>query len=378
MSMSDAALLRRAGDLKGELVAFSQQPRYDRAASSFLAQYGNGLEDADEQRWMLLWDCFVLEHRLANGRTVVEQFVDARPDLPEVEREMVLGWRDVVQGPFEVQRKDGSALVVESLVDDLTYRVRSNMGPAVFKQMPRRSFIIARLVAVGDEWMLSGPVQTLRGSERDIAYQLALDMSLRTPQAVFRNPEKLAQAWEHQRADRARFVEFFGTDLLVVPGEQAQERLDGYYTYCRDSVLGPDPKDVPSAVSMSLPLDLTEAETVALIYDETDGLGFYAEFGLVEEAFVNPELLRRRRWREHTLSYLEDDSVEPMVLRRLAARDPKKASVVFRRLLKRPRFDWGRDGEALMREIKPSYFDRPPHPRVSPLSERLAELAKRR
>ena len=102
--MSDAALLRRTGDLKGGLVAFFQQPRYDRAASSFLAEYGNGLEDADEQRWMLLWDCFVLEHRLANGRTMVEQFVEARPDLPEVEREMVLGWRDVVQGPFEVQR----------------------------------------------------------------------------------------------------------------------------------------------------------------------------------------------------------------------------------------------------------------------------------
>jgi hypothetical protein len=133
--MSDAARLRRAGDLKGELVAFSQQPRYDRAASSFLAEYGNGLEDADERHWMLLWDCFVLEHRLANGRTVVEQFVEARPDLPEAEREMVLGWRDVVQGPFEVQRRDGPALLVESLVDDLTYRVRSNMGPAVFKKM---------------------------------------------------------------------------------------------------------------------------------------------------------------------------------------------------------------------------------------------------
>ena len=69
----------------------------------------------------LPWDCFVLEHRLVNGRTVVEQFVDARPDLPAGEREMVLGWRDVVQGPFEVQRKDGPALVVASLVDDLTY-----------------------------------------------------------------------------------------------------------------------------------------------------------------------------------------------------------------------------------------------------------------
>jgi hypothetical protein len=121
-------------------------------------------------------------------------------------------------------------------------------------------------------------------------------------------------------------VEFFGTDLLVVPGEQVQERLDGYYTYCRDAVLGPETKDSPPAVSMSLPLDLTDAETVALIYDETAGLGFYAEFGLVEEAFANPDLLRPRRWREQTLSYVEDDSVEPMVLRRLADRDPEKAT----------------------------------------------------
>ena len=72
---------------------------------------------------------------------------------------------------------------------------------------------------------------------------------------------------------------------------------------------------------MSLPPDLTDAETVALIYDETDGLGFYAEFGLV---------------------------------------------------------DWNRDGEELLREVKPAYYDCPPRPRVSPLSERLAEFAKRR
>ncbi|MEU4564327.1 hypothetical protein AB0F72_38595 [Actinoplanes sp. NPDC023936] len=51
-------------------------------------------------------------------------------------------------------------------------------------------------------------------------------------------------------------------------------------------------------MSMTLPPDLTDAETVAIIYDETDGLGFYAEFGLVEEAFANPDLLRCRRWRE--------------------------------------------------------------------------------
>jgi hypothetical protein len=122
--------------------------------------------------------------------------------------------------------------------------------------------------------------------------------------------------------------------------------------------------------------EMIDADTVALIYDETDGLGFYAEVGVVEEAFANPGLLRRRRWREQSLSYLHDDSVEPMVLRRLADRDPDKASVVFRRLLKRPRFDWNRDGEELMREVKPGYFVRSPRPRVSPLSERLGGVRR--
>src|SRR4051794_41798241 len=92
---------------------------------------------------------------------------------------------------------------------------------------------------------------------------------------------------------------------------------------------------------------MVKSETVALIYDETDGIGFYAEFGLVAQAFTNPDLLRRRRWREHVLSYLHDDSVELMVLRRLAGRDPEKASIVLRRWVERGRGPGGREGEGI-------------------------------
>jgi hypothetical protein len=99
---------------------------------------------------------------------------------------------------------------------------------------------------------------------------------------------------------------------------------------------------------------------------------------VVAEAFAEPGLLRRRRHRGMVLSYLHDDSVEPMVLRRLADRDPDKASVVFGRLLKKPRFKWRADGEQLLRACKPGYFDTPVRPRVSPVSERLADYARRR
>jgi hypothetical protein len=67
-----------------------------------------------------------------------------------------------------------------------------------------------------------------------------------------------------------------------------------------------------------------------------------------------------------------------MVLRRLAERDPENANVVFRRLLKRPRFEWSRDGEEMLRKFKPGYYARPPRPRVSPVSERLAAFVAHR
>jgi hypothetical protein len=375
--MAAEALLDRAGELKRHLVTFSQQPRYDRAFRDMLAQQGDGAEVWDEDRLMLLWDHFLLEYRLRNGRTVVEQFVDARGDLSPQERQMLLGWRDVVSGPFEVQRRDGPALILVNLVDDLTYSARSNVGPSVFRRMPRRSFLLTRLIAVGDEWMFSGPTSVLRPAERDIACRLALEMSLQAPEAVYRNPERLARAWELQRAERQRFIRFFGTDLVVVPGEQAQQRLDEFYAFRQEEFLREHPEaarrasETP-APGIELPPELVDAETVAFIYDEDDGLDFLAEFGLVAEAFADPDLLRRRRYRETVLSYLHDDTVAPMVLRRLADRDPDKASVLVRRLLKRPRFDWTRDGEELLRSLKPDHFARPPRPTVTPVSERLS------
>ena len=126
---------------------------------------------------------------------------------------------------------------------------------------------------------------------------------------------------------------------------------------------------------LEFPPDLTEAETVALIYDEVDGLGFYAEFGLVESVFADPDLLRLPAYREQVLTYLRDDSVHPLVINRLADRDPHRASVTFRRLLHKPRFDWTRDGEGLLRKYKAAHFDRPARPRVSPVSAGLAAYA---
>jgi hypothetical protein len=73
-------------------------------------------------------DRFALQYRLPDGRTVVDRFVASRPDLDAADREMLLGWRDPVEGIFAIRSKAGEAIILLNLLDDLKYRTYSNMG----------------------------------------------------------------------------------------------------------------------------------------------------------------------------------------------------------------------------------------------------------
>jgi hypothetical protein len=39
---------------------------------------------------------------------------------------MLLGWRDVVEGVFEIRDRAGNAITAVNLIDELTYRIRAN------------------------------------------------------------------------------------------------------------------------------------------------------------------------------------------------------------------------------------------------------------
>jgi hypothetical protein len=129
----------------------------------------------------------------------------------------------------------------------------------------------------------------------------------------------------------------------------------------------------PRLPDLGLPDDLLAADSVALHFVADEGLSFYPDYHLLEELFGEPALISRRRYRETLSGFLRDPDTSPEPLRRLAARDPVKASTVFTRLLKRRRgFCWGTDGEELLRQSKPSYFDGTRLPRTVPLSDLLS------
>jgi hypothetical protein len=156
--------------------------------------------------------------------------------------------------------------------------------------------------------------------------------------------------------------------------------MNGFFTWYTHRVLeeagsgasGLDAGVAVRAPALHVPDDLAGAATVALIYDETEGLVFLASFVLVREAFEDPGLAADSGHRQAVLGYLKDDSISALPFRRLAEADTARASQLFQYLLEKPGFSWERDGEALLRKYKPWCFGAEPQPPLTPLSSELS------
>ncbi len=379
-----ADLIERSAELKEKLVAFAQSARFDWWLTPLLLEAAGPARQLDEGEAVRITDHFILRYRLPDGTTVVDRFVAGRKDLTAAEREMLLGWRDPVEGIFEIQRKDGDAIVLLDLVSDLEYRTYSNAGRAAFRGVSKGGFLHTCLVPVqstGGAWLVSGAMSYYpRSSAPDIA-QAALELATSRPELVFRNPQKIEQGWQRMREDRAAFVEFCGGDELVLPPAEAEDLLNAYYRHRQQAAVAAQPSGArrrrhpgPDLPFFALPSELADSDTVGVIYDQVDGLNFYADYGMLRDLFADPAVAGRREHQDLLRTYLREESIAPLPIRRLAAAHPETADEVFRKLLRKPGFTWSDHGEALLRRRKPWYYESEPRPGVSVIGDRLSTL----
>ncbi len=154
--------------------------RFSRQLDKAVSQ-GTGGTVTDEGEFANLVDRFILQQLLADGRTVVEVFVAEHPELTDADRELLLSWREVVESVFEIRERAGDAIIATSLVDQTTYRIRANAGPAALAPMRPGCFMTARIVSAGDDWMLSGAQQLFPASKRAMMLQLAAELATGHP-----------------------------------------------------------------------------------------------------------------------------------------------------------------------------------------------------
>lgn len=383
LSLTD--LIEHSAELKGKLVAFAQSARFDRWLTPLLLEAAGPERQLDEGEAIRIIDHFILRYRLPDGSTVVDRFVAGWKGLTAGDREMLLGWRDPVEGIFEIRHKDGDAVVLLNLVDDLEYRTYSNVGRAAFRGVSKGGFLLACLVPVhvaDTVWLISGAMEYYPKSSAAEIAQAALELATSRPELVFRNPGKIELGWQRMQEDRAAFVEFCGGDELVLPPAEAEDLLNAYYRHRQEAAVAAQPGrarrrrlpglDLPF---FELPRELADSDTIGVIYDEVDGLNFYAEYGMLRDLFEDPTLAGRRQHQELLRTYLREESIAPLPIRRLAAAHPETADAVFRKLLRKPGFTWNEHGETLLRRRKPWYYENEPRPGVSVIGDRLSRLS---
>jgi hypothetical protein len=377
-----ARLIERSAELKRDLVDFACSPRLERTLAAAVLEAG--LDELEKADAISTIDWFALQYRMRDGRTVVDRFVASRPDLDAADREMLLGWRDPVEGIFEIRSKDRDAMILLNLIDDLEYRTYSNMGPAFLRQLPKGGFVHARLVPIHPApgaWLISGMMTTYRKSDAEYIAKVALELAAKRPELVFRNPDKVEQGWKQMREDRAGFVAFFGSDELVLPPAEAGERLNAYYRQRQEAALARKlgrhrPPNLPGldVPIFEFPPGL-DADTVGVIFDDVDGLNIYPDYGTLRDLFGDPVLAADKRYAEVLRGYLGSETIAPLPLQRLAAAHPDTVDAVFRKILRKREFTWAEHGEELMRRRKAWYYEREPRPGVSVIGDRLLELA---
>ncbi|MFI9360031.1 hypothetical protein ACIG5E_03045 [Kitasatospora sp. NPDC053057] len=379
-------LIERCAELKGELVEFGQGARFDRWLTPLLLEAAGPERQLEESAAIRIIDNFILRYRLPDGSTVVDRFVAGRRDLTEADREMLLGWRDPVEGIFEIRRKDGDAVVLLNLIDDLEYRTYSNVGLAAFRGVSKGGFLHTSLVPVHSAdgaWLISGMMSSYPKSSATEIARAALELATSHPSLVFHNPEKIEQGWHAMRKDRVAFIEFCGSDELVLPPAEVEDRLNAYYRHRQEAAVVEHPdrirgRRLPGLAfpAFELPRGLAESDTVGVIYDEVDGLNFYPDYGMLRDLFTDPAIAGRKQHQDLLRVYLREESIAPLPIRRLAAAHPATVDTVFRKLLRKPGFTWAEHGEELLRKRKSWYYAQQPRPGVSVIGDRLSELAR--
>lgn len=383
--MAGYDLMERAGELRRQLVEYGESDLFADEWEAFLDENLDKKERKNRAAYVNVFDRFLYQAPLFDGGTVLDEFLEEAEDLSDVDREILSGWRNVIESLFEIENREGDTLRAMDLINDLVYRIRPNMGPEFLDQIPVGGFIHARILPVGDEWMFSGTVGSYPTAARAQVYSHAMDLAMRSPEHVFRNKERLAEGWKHQAEDYREFTTFFGSNMVVLPLKEFGKRLKEYARWKSFESRSPNDgmtraeraarlnQQIPPLPDEPAPDWDVEVATIGLFYDPIEGLNYLPDLGYVVEAFEKPELAKQNPHRMAIRMYLESEDISPTVLRRLAEKDTKKATEVFRNATGTRSFDWDRDGEQLLLDDKPDWAERKHLPGIIPISDRLTQ-----
>jgi len=382
--MKIAPHIDRFGDIRKMLVDYFQNvllKEDDALKEAFLKaskeEYGDPLVIDSEDGFHEFTDNFVYSYRFSDNLTVIDRFVSEAPDLTGKEKAIVLRWKEPVVGLFQVKSSLPDGFVAENLINEVDYTIKPTTIPQRLEQIARPgAFFRAKIIPVSDnEYIFSGVQEFLDISEKEIL-RIAASLQLEHPEFAFRdNEERIKRGFELQKKDRELFVEYFGSEEVLTEGGKLPDLAAGFMNYRLSKIEKPLPEGYKPP-EVHFPKGLLKSKDVGIVFDELSGQHYLINYGIILNVFQSPDELKIQLHKRDILTYLEDQTISPHVLRRLLFKYPQNAEFIIRKILDRPEFGLEKDFDSLMDEFKPSFKGKRIYPYILPMSPKLVKIMK--
>ncbi len=340
-------------------------------------EYGDPLIIQSEEEFHEFTDNFVYSYKFPDNLTVIDRFVSETSDLSEKEKAIVLGWKDPVAGIFQVKTTLPGGFVAENLINEVDYTIKPTTIPHQFERLAKPgAFFRAKIIPVSDkEYIFSGTQEFLNISEKEVLKVIA-SFQMKHPELAFRdNEERVRKGFELQKKDRDLFIEYFGSDEVLTEGKKLPALAAEFMDYRLSKIEKPLPEGYKPP-EMHFPKGLLKSKDVGIVFDELSGQHYLVNYGIILNVFQSPDEVKIQRYKRDILTYLENQTISPHVLKKLFFKFTQNAEAIIRRILDRPEFCLEKDFDSLMDEFKPSFKGKRIYPYILPMSPRFVKVMR--
>ncbi len=409
----------RAGILWSAIIEFVQTAEGDIASSleSFTAQQLIRNPQLDPGQRKLIVDRFAIEGEVA-GQPVLDLFLASRSDLTAADRQLIESWRRSFVGLMAIVQVFPNGLEVMNWLSAKHYRIQfpDAATQAAMTRLKVGDLIIAQLSPIVDiDWAILAPWIALGRLGRPKLAVAVGAFRQNYPHYLYSDaPELLAAAWESVAVYHDRFVEFFGTDEIAMPGTELRQRLGEFQNWLAERQLDAAGIDRSKSLTeiasdagvsteelaalndslglseaktsqqqteigkmmvspkVELPVQLQQAATVTALSHEYWGQMFLAEYPRLQ-ALLSPT---QPEFSAADLNFLHkclrDRQINAFVWRRLASRFPHQLETALAQLIDRPDFNIHDDLDPLLTKF--NKFLEPDLPDLASVPRHLNEL----
>ncbi|MFN8673874.1 MAG: hypothetical protein U0457_17565 [Candidatus Sericytochromatia bacterium] len=327
---------------------------------------------------------FLFEKHFEEGQNLLDIFL--LQNFPTEDNELMMSWKKYVLSIFKVKKEQDGVYTLLNMINNEKYLVETS---SINIKLNIGDYVISRLLPFFERYIFSSNPYLLKTNSNDDIYRIVALFEVEFPNFAFiDNKNKMETSYKIQFLEHDDFIEFFGSDEIIVEGKEINSKLQEFYHFRyfqkKDKEQGKTIAKLfrekfgtyPEIPLVEIPDYITSLDEVGIIYDKIEGLNFLPWYGIFKEIFRNEDFKSIPGYKECVLEYLKSTTISTLPFKRVLREFPNNTINVFKDVLDRKRFSIPEDWDKAMLKYKKSILSNQLQPSVISMTERTKALLR--